>query len=397
MNYAALAISPEFDRELGRLQRGSLLAGVAAMALCALGAFFGVEQFLRSYLAAFMFWVGVALGCTAILMLQHLTGGAWGLVIRRMLESASRTFYMLALLFVPLALGVTRLYPWARPGAADHDELLRHKSAYLNVPFFLGRAALYFAIWICLAHFLNKWSGEQDRTGDPAWLRKLQLLGGPGLVLYGATVTFAAIDWVMSLDPHWFSTIFGVLFMGAQGVSALAFIILITTLLARRRPFSEIIHPAHLHDLGKLLLAFVMLWAYFNFSQYLIIWSGNLPEEITWYLHRTRGGWQWIGLLLVLFHFALPFVLLLSRDTKRNFRLLASIAGLIILMRFVDLFWLVAPNFHSEGLSLHWMDFLTPVGLGGFWLSAFLGQLRKLPLLPLRDPQLEEALAHGHA
>jgi hypothetical protein len=383
--------------EIGRIQQRSLIIGVVGIVLLLIGALLVAEpaQFFRSYLIGYIFWMGIALGCLAICMLQHLSGGAWGLVIRRLLESATRTLPLMALLFLPLILGAYKygLYPWAVAEKVSSSKLLQHKAEYyLNMPFFLGRAVFYFGVWIGLTYFLNKWSREQDASSDPQITRRLQVLSGPGLVLYGLTVTFASIDWVMSLEPEWFSTIFGILFMGGQGVSAMAFVIAMAVLLAKREPMSRVFAPNHFHDLGKLLLAFVMLWAYFNFSQFLIIWAGNLPEEIPWYLHRLRGGWQWFGLALVVFHFALPFLLLLSRDLKRSARKLVGIAVLVIVMRFVDLFWMIAPEFSHGGFHIHWMDIIAPIGVGGLWLAAFMWQLKGRPLLPLRDPHLQDAL-----
>jgi len=385
---------------VGEFQRRALIVGIAGVAICVLGAFFNSEQFFRSYLLAYVFWVGIALGCFAILMLQHMSGGAWGLVIRRVLESATRTFPLLAVLFIPVAVGVRSIYIWAGPHAGEGNEALQHaldhKAPYLNVPFFIGRAVFYFAIWILLSYLLNKWSLEQDRTKHRPLTTRLQGISGPGLVLYGFTVTFASIDWLMSLEPQWFSTIFGVLIMGGQGLSAMAFIIAVVVVLSRYKPLSEVIQPSHLHDLGKLMLAFLMLWAYFGFSQFLIIWSGNLPEEIPWYVRRLQTSWKWVGLALVLLQFALPFVLLLSRDLKRNSRTLVTVAVAVIVMRLVDLIWLTVPEFHEGAFRIHWMDLLMPIGVGGLWLAYFAYQLKQRPLLPMGDPYLEEALAHEH-
>lgn len=396
-------IPSTFPPEIDRYRRLALIAGIAGLTLCALGALFSHElrtQFFRSYLFAFVFWIGIPLGCLAILMLQHMSGGAWGLVIRRVLESATRTFPLLALLFIPILIGVRFLYVWAQPELVHGNELLEHKSFYLNVPFFIGRAVFYFGVWLALMYFLNKWSLEQDRTGDRMLTRKIQDLSGPGLVLYGLTVTFASIDWVMSLQPEWFSTIFGILFMGGQGVSAMSFVIAVLVLLSLRKPMSDVVAPRHFHDLGKLLLAFIMLWAYFSFSQFLIIWAGNLPEEIPWYVRRLNGPWKWVGLMLVLFHFALPFVMLLSRDLKRNGRLLAMVAIAVIIMRMVDLFWLIAPEFNNGHIDIRWMwmDLLALVGVGGIWLWFFASQLKARPLLPVQDPFLESVFTHqgGH-
>lgn len=388
--------------ELDKFQQRALIVGVAGTALCAVGAIFNLDQFFRSYLLGYIFWLGIVLGCFAILMLQHMSGGAWGLVIRRLLESATRTFPLLALLFVPVALGVRSVYVWAQPIAVDAPEAfkhaLAHKALYLNVPFFIGRAVFYFAVWNLVTYFLNKWSLEQDRTGHRPLTTKLQSLSAPGLVLYGLTVSFASIDWVMSLEPQWFSTMYGILVMGGQGLSAMAFVIAAVVLLSQYKPLSEAIKPSHLHDLGKLMLAFLMLWAYFGFSQFLIIWSGNLPEEIPWYVRRLQSSWKWVGLALVVLQFALPFVLLLSRDIKRNARRLVIVAVAVILMRLVDLIWLTGPEFHEGAFYFHWMDVVMPVGLGGLWLAYFAHQLKARPLLPIGDPFLEQALAHevGH-
>jgi hypothetical protein len=394
-----MEINPVAPPEIDRLSKRALYIGIAALALSAIWAVFNAEQFFRSYLLAYVFWIGIALGCLAILMVQHMSGGAWGIVIRRVLEAATRTFLPMALLFIPLAIGLKFIYTWANPEAAAGNEvlerLLKHKEPYLNVWFFRGRVVFYFLVWIGVTYFLNKWSLEQDRTGDSRITRKMQNLSGPGLVLYGLTVTFASIDWVMSLEPEWFSTIFGILFMGGQGVSAMAFVIAVLILLKNRKPFSEIIAPRHFHDLGKLLLAFIMLWAYFNFSQFLIIWSGNLPEEIPWYLRRLQGPFKWIGLILVIFHFALPFLMLLSRDLKRSGRHLAMVAIVVIFVRLVDLYWLIAPEFHHGEFHLHLLDILAPIGVGGIWLWFFCRELKSRPLLPVGDPELEGAIGPG--
>ncbi|MSV30054.1 MAG: hypothetical protein EXQ52_15105 [Bryobacterales bacterium] len=390
-------VSAELAQDIAVLSNRARIAGGAALALCAVGAFVSPDQFLRSYLVGYLLVLGVVLGSLAILMLHQLTGGSWGLVIRRVLEAATRTVPLMAVLFLPLALGVGRLYKWADRAVVSADHLLQIKSAYLNVPFFMGRAVLYFGAWSLLAYLMNKFSAEQDAVGAHPASDKLQKLAGPGLLVYGGTITFAAIDWIMSLDPHWSSTMLGILVMGGQCVSALAFVIAITVFLARRKPMCDVITPAHLHDLGKLMFAFVMLWAYFSFSQLLIIWSANLPEEIPWYLRRFNHGWQWVGLTLIVFHFALPFVLLLSRDIKRDNRQLTGIAIWLLIMRLTDLFFLVAPEFSKDSFAFHWLDPMAPIGLGGIWLSYFLTQLKRRALMPVHDPNLEEALEHEPA
>jgi hypothetical protein len=273
---------------------------------------------------------------------------------------------------------------------------VEQKHFYLNVGFCIGRAAFYFLVWIVVTRFLNYWSAEQDRTGERRLTSKLQGLSGPGLVLYGLTVTFASVDWAMSLDPQWFSTIYGLLFMGGQGLAAMAFVIAVMVLLAGRKPMSDVIKPSHLHDLGKLMLAFLMIWAYFAFSQFLIIWAGNLPEEIPFYVRRIGSSWKYIGFGLIVLHFGLPFVLLLSRDLKRNRRLMSVVAIGVIAMRFVDLLWMTGPELHNGSFGLSWMDFMLPVGIGGIWLWFFATQLKSRPLLPIHDPEIETLFATGH-
>ena len=381
------------DHPLTRLQRPSLIAGVIGIALSVLGLVIDPLQFFRSYLVAYLFWLGIALGSLPILMLQYITGGMWGAALRRILESSTRTLPLLMALFLPLLFGVTSLYEWAQPDTVAHDPILQHKQLYLNVPFFLGRAAIYFAVWSALIWFLNRWSALQDAEATPALARRLEYLSRGGLLLYTLTMTFASIDWVMSLEPHWFSTIYGILFIGGQVLGAFAFAIPVAALLADRTAFGDVISADQFHDLGKLLLAFVMLWAYFSFSQFLIIWSGNLPEETPWYLSRLRGGWEWVGIAVIVFHFALPFMVLLSRDTKRNAGRLALVACAVLVMRAVDLFWLVSPAFAHEGGAVHWLDLTTLVGVGGIWLAVFVWQLRERPLLPLRDPALTELVS----
>ncbi|MCI0348930.1 MAG: hypothetical protein L0Z53_05840 [Acidobacteriales bacterium] len=382
--------------ELKQLRQRAALVGGIAIVLCLAGGFANAERFFRSYLFAYVYWTGIAIGSLAIMMLHHLSGGGWGMMIRRLLEAATRTLPLVAVLFLPVALGIGHLYEWAHPEVVQADKILQHKTPYLNVPFFLARTIFYFLSWIVLAHFLNRWSRQQDETGDPALAGRMETLSGPGLVLFGATATFASFDWVMSLEPHWFSTIFGLSFMVGQVLTAFPFAIAMTAFLSSRKPMSEAVSALHFHDLGKLTLAFVMLWAYLSFSQFLIIWSGNLPEETPYYLKRLTGGWQFFQLALILFHFALPFILLLSRSLKRSGAKLVKVAGLILFMRFVDLYVQIIPAGHHAELHFHWMDLAAPIGIGGVWLSAFLRQLESRPVLPIRDPHFAEALESGH-
>lgn len=382
---------------IDRLQRQALIVGVAALVLSVIGAIFSPAQFFQSYLFAYVFWIGIALGSMVILFIHYLSGGGWGAVTRRFLESSTRTLLLMAILFVPIIFGMHDIYEWTHTDKVAADAVLKQKSLYLNIPFFIGRAVLYFAVWIGLSIWLNKWSSREDKAGSTAISDRLASIGGIGLLLYGLTMSFASVDWLMSLEPHWFSTIYGLLVIAGQVLSAFAFVIAIAAILVQYKPFSDVISPTHFRDLGNLVLAFVMIWAYLAFSQFLIIWAGNLPEEIPWYLHRLHKGWQYTAILLVVFHFALPFLLLLSRSLKRNPKVLIIVALGILVMRLVDLFWLVAPEFHPNGLSVHYLDILLPVGLGGIWVALFLWQLKKRPLLALNDPNLPEASKHGRA
>lgn len=375
-----------------RLQRTALGAGLAGLAVCALGGLLvSPDYFFRAWLVGWVYWVSVAAGCLALSMLHHMSHGDWGLVLRRSMEAASRTLPLLLVLALPLALGMSDLYAWARPAALS-DPLLRLKAPYLNVPFFFGRLALYFAVWGGFAFVLGRLSAKQDQGEDPGVTRRMQVLAAPGLAAYCLAVTFAAVDWLMSLQPAWYSTMYGVYFLGCQGLSALAFLILFGLWLTRSEPLDRVIHPRLFHDYGKLFLAFVMLWAYFSFSQFLIIWSGNLPEETSFFLARFRHGWGLVAVALALFHFVLPFVLLLSRDLKRNAGRLAVVALLMLVMRWIDLIWQVEPAFEHQEAAMFWMYLAAPVGIGGLWLAFFLRELRKRPLLPVNDPYLPEAL-----
>jgi len=382
-----------------RLQRYAMLIGLLGAGLCVLGYVVHPAQFFRSYLMAYMFWLGLALGCLAILMLHHLVGGLWGVVIRRGLEASTRLLPLLAVLFVPLLFGLSDLYAWARAGELESHGSTQFRQVYLSVPFFLGRTGVYFAVWLVLAFFLNRWSRQQERAADPSVVRsrqrRLGLLSGGGLALYGLTVTFAAVDWMMSLELPWFSTLYGFLVVSGQFAAAVAFAILVAVWLAPHEPLASIVSAGLWHDLGNLLLAFVMLWAYMVFSQFLITWYGNLPEEMHWYLHRAHGGWDRVAWVLLGLHFALPFALLLSRQAKRRAPRLATVAAIVLAMQLVHLYWLVMPAFFPERLHVHWLDVMAPLGIGGLWCAAFLWQLQRRSLLPAHEPRLQEVVQHG--
>ncbi len=380
---------PAMDR-IAIWQRWSLIIGIAA----SLGAFAAFQinraEFLRSYLFAYLFWAGMALGCLGILLLHHTVGGKWGMVIRRFCEAGARTIPIMAVLLIPVLVSLGTLYVWAGPeGARDAD--IQSKAAYLNVPFFIARAVFYFAIWTLYAFLLSKWSAEQDRTADAGLAGRMRALSAPGLVVFVVTTTFAFFDWIMSIEPHWFSTVYGAMFLMGLVLEAFALIIALLIILSKHAPLRDYVTPQHLHDLGNMMFAFTVLWAYLAFSQFIIIWAGNLPEEIPWYLRRLAKGWNAIAVFLIVFHFCLPFVLLLQRDMKRRAGLLLKLCAFMLVVRIVDVFWVVEPGFYQQQLQVHWTDFLLPVAIGGLWLAALFRQLRARPLVPLNDPRLRGA------
>lgn len=377
-------------KALAPLRRRALLAGLIATLLCVVGAIYDPTQSIRSYLVGYLLWLGIALGSLGILGIHYIAGGAWGAVIRRPLEAATRTIPLLALLFLPIAASTTTLYEWAHPGIMERDPILAAKEPYLNVPFFLVRAALYFSAWILASFFLNRFSLAQDDAPGARATRRLEMMGRGILVIYGLTATFAAIDWIMSLEPHWFSMVFGLLLMSEQVLSALAFVVPVLLYLRARHLVGDVVKAQQMRDLGSFLLAFVMIWAYLSLSQLLIVWSANLPEEIGWYLRRSSGGWKTLGTGLVIFHFAVPFFVLLSRSAKTHATVLGGVALWLLIGRWVELLWLIVPSYEPDGFSLHFLDVAMPVALGGIWLWAYLGHLGRHPLIPLHDPALAE-------
>lgn len=385
------------DPYLARILRSGVFAGLIALAVFIGGGLLaGFQQFFRSYLFAYMFWLELSLGSLAVVLLHYLVGGGWGLMIRRILEAAAKNIWLLALLFAPLALGVMHLYPWAQPEVVAGDPILQHRALYLNLPFFLARAVVYFAVWILLALRLTRWSYYPERSADPDFRSRLQRSSAFGLIAYGLTMSFAAIDWLMALDPHWYSTIYSVLIVVGQLLAGLTFAIGLTPFAARHTRLGEVINRGHYRDLGALLLSFVLIWAYIAFSQYIIIWWANLPHEVTWYLNRSEGGWLYPGLLVFVVQFILPFMVLLSLWAKSNPRVLSALAGVILLARLIDYFWHVAPAFHPARFSIHWMDFLAPLAIGGVWAAGFAWHLRRTPLLlPLETPAVESNEGRG--
>jgi hypothetical protein len=382
------------------IQQRSLIIGVIFSVIAIAGAFVRPDEFYRGYLLAIMAWLGVTLGSMAILMIRHLTGGGWGMVIRRILGAAMRCIPLMTVLFIPLLFGLPRLYIWAGPLDRVADQHLREHlqditKSYLSVHGFVIRAAIYFAIWNLLSFLLSKWSRETNFPNTPDHTDRFRTISGPGLILYAFTISFAAIDWVMSIDPSWISTMYGLILLIGEVLSAMCFAVVVERILVKYKPMSDWLKPDFVHDHGKWLLTFIMVWAYFSFSQWLIIWAGNLPDEITWYMKRLNGGWGTLGLALVLFHFAVPFAILLSRSFKRNIYKLVWVAIGLIIMRYVDLWWIIEPNYSST-LSLTWADIVVPIAMGGLWLWFFFRNLNAMPLLPMYDRDAHEVLEPAH-
>lgn len=377
------------------IQTRSMFIGLVGALAAIAGAFLAPESFYSAYLEGYIFWLGLSLGCMSILMLHHLVGGAWSIVIRRILESGMMTLPMMFILFIPILLHLNRLYPWAQPAKLAADPKLADIAhSYLNFDGILLRYIFYFAVWIGMAYFLNRWSTEQDSIAGQSTLR-FRALSSIGLVIYSLTFGFAIVDWVMSLQARWISTIYGLIFVASAALSTFCFCVVIETILSKRKPVSEYLTDVQVHDHGKLMFAFVMVWTYFNFSQWLIIWAGNLPEEIPWYVRRMNGGWGEVGMFLVVFQFAIPFALLLSQQLKKKTRTLVRIAAWILVMRMVDAFWHIEPaNF--PGFHLSWVHFAVIAGFGGLWMAYFFHNLRSRPLLPVNAPQTLRFLGLAH-
>lgn len=366
--------------QFGRWQTRALLIGIVGALLSILGAFLNPPQFFHSYLFAWLFWIGLSLGALVIVMMQYLTGGVWGWSIRRLCEAAFMTLPMMAVLFVPVLLGLHQIYRWSSADALPTQGHL-HKHAYLNPTFFAARSFFYFVVLSTIALLLRRWSVQQDQPGGSKLARPFTSLSAAGLIVYVLCMNFASTDWVMSLDPEWYSTIFVIVFMAGQFLAALSLMTALLAAVSGHAQLRETIPVKAFHDLGNMILAFVVFWIYVSFSQFLVIWSGNLPKEISWYLERNAGGWQWVALVLMIFQFLLPFFLLLSRQAKREKERLAVIALCIVGANVVNTFWLVAPAFHPRQFYLHWLDFAEFIALGGFWFAMFFWFLKRWPLL----------------
>ncbi len=352
------------------------------------------RHFAFSYLVAFMYLVSIALGGLFFVLLHHLTGARWSIVVRRLGEGLMTLLPWLVILFIPVVFMLHSVFEWSHADAVAHDNLLQHKAAYLNPTFFVVRSLGYFAIWGVLATVLFRKSLRQDQTGDPEIQESMRRWSAPGMILFALTTTFAAFDWLMSVEPHWFSTIFGVYYFAGIMVSVLSFMILLAIGLGSRAAMGNAITPEHFHDLGKLLFAFIIFWAYIAFSQMMLIWMANLPEETFWYRNRWEpAGWRMVSVLLLVGHFILPFFYLLLRFVKRTWFTLGAVATWMLVMHYVDLYWIVMPTFSPNAVPLHVMDIFLMLGLTALFLSVYLWKIGRHPLVPAGDPHLKESLA----
>jgi hypothetical protein len=382
---------------VARWQRRALAVGAVFTLATIAGFVVDTTHALHAYLIAYMLCLGLTLGSMAWVMVWHLTGGDWGVMVRRLFEAAIGTLPLMMVGFIPILIGVHKNYVWSQPAEIAHSEhLMRLAGQYLNFKLFLFRGIVYFVCWGLLAFYLLRWSRLQDSPPDRAFGAVYRAISAAGLVVYAWTLTFATIDWVMSLTPDWSSSIYGLIFMVGQGLLSMCLIVILAHLLRSCAPMSEVLEPRNFHDYGKLMLTFVMLWAYFNFSQWLIIWAGNLPEEIRWYLDRIHGDWGYVALALVVGHFAIPFCILLSRPFKQNSAKLVWLAVWLVLMRYLDLYWNIEPNFSREHFHYTWVDAVVPIGMLGLWLAYFFWNLRKRPLVVLHDPHLRAVLGKQH-
>ncbi|MCI5071453.1 hypothetical protein MRY82_00725 [bacterium] len=368
-------------------------AGAIVLAASLLGGLGHKKEFMFSFLTSSFFWLTIGLGALFFVFLHHLVSAKWSVVVRRFAEQTMTVIPWIGLIMLPvLIIGAQHLFPWADPHLAAHDHLIHKKQAYLNLPFFNIRAVVYFLVWTVLALVVTKTSIKHDETGDERLMGKMKGLSAGGTLLFALTATFAAFDWIMSLDPHWYSTIFGIYVFAGCLVAVMSFLSIITLYLHGQGYMKNMITHEHYQDLGKLLFAFTCFWAYIAFSQYVLIWYGNIPEETIWYAHRWEGTWKWASLFLVLGHFIVPFIFLLPRPMKRNRKVLIGFSIWMLFMHFVDLAWLIYPNIYHHGYHFHWYDFTLMLGFGLFFVGRVLFNLSKASIYPVNDPLLKESI-----
>jgi len=391
---------PEFrlGPKAASVERISGVVGGLGLLLCVAGFFANRAQFFQSYLFAFLYWGGFTLGGLCVLLMHHVVGGRWGATSRRFLEAQMRTLPLMLLFLIVMLLGMKDIYPWTHANWVAQNHFLQHKQPYLNVPFFLLRIAVYFAIWLFWGLRVNKLADEQDRTGDPTLRERMRAFSAPGLLIFSVTATFAMFDWVLSTDVQYYSTVYGAMILIGDILQTFALTILVMILVSREDRFGGRVNAPILHELGKMMFAFVIFWAYLSASQLIITWPANLPQEAVWYLDRTAGFWKYFAWAVALSMFAIPFCALLSQNLKKNPRRLIWVCVWILVARLVDIFWIVEPTFRNTsassplatatGFTVYWTDAAAFIGLGGIWLYVFLGQLRRRPLLPLRDSRV---------
>jgi hypothetical protein len=394
---------PDLNARFDAIRSRAMLSAAVGLGACLLGALVFPASFFPAYLTAFLFWTGISVASIGLCFLHRLVGGGWALALRRPFEAAGSMVVVMAVLFIPVLLGLPYAYPWADRTVVEADPLVAQKvKIFLTPSFFATRAAIYFVLWALGALAVNAWSRQQDRREDQAPSRRLTAFAGPALVLTFLSTSFAAFDWAMSRDPDWYSTIYGAMFIVGAILSTLAFLTVFTIQNAAYEPVKSALTVGRLNDVGNLLLAFTMLWAYMSFSQFIIIWMGNLPEEVIWYLRRTQGVWGVVALALIAFGFFAPFLALLQRQHKRDAAWVLPIASWILVMRVVDLSWLILPGYTDPKVdgfpwgSLPWL-LAALAGIGGVWMVGFVGRLRSAPLVPLRDPRILDAMAHEAA
>ncbi len=386
---------------MDRVQRSALFVGLIALVVSVIGLFTDPKHFWQSYLFAFIFWSGLSLGCLGIFFLHNVVGGNWGVAIRRLVEAGLQTLPLTFITAIPLAFALGSIYVWTNATYRAEHFATGHKAAYMNPTFFIIRTVLYFVIWIFSGRAILNMANEHDRTGNHELFLRIKRRSAPALLVFVLTTTYAFIDWIMSLEPDWYSTIYGWMFTVGQVLLTFAFLVAVLVLLSKREPFASFLTRQHYHDLGNLMLAFTMLWAYMSFSQFLIIWAENLPDEIPWYVRRFSGGWGYVAWTIAIFHFFVPFFLLLMRFVKKHPSRIRTLAIWIIIMRILDVFWIVEPAFRQRGLEVYWTDLATLVALGGIWLAYFVMNLKARPLLASQDPRdtyslLVQRHGHGH-
>ncbi len=381
--------------ESGIFGRLALIAGMLGLALSAAGYFADSAQFFHSYLVAFVFWLTIALGGLFFTMLNHLVDAKWSIVLRRLGEAFMAVVPIMAIFAIPVLLGIKELFHWSHPEIVAEDEILQGKSAFLNTGFFIARMIIYFVVWSLLSYWLYRKSLKQDSEHSDVLVKRIRRVSAPGMILFALTITFASFDWLMSLDAHWYSTIFGVYVFSGCFLGFLAVLTLVLLQMQSSGVLAKEVTSEHHHDLGKLMFAFVIFWGYMAFSQYFLIWYGNIPEETIWFLHRWENSWKGFSLLLVFGQFVIPFFFLFPQPVKRNVTALKIVSVWLILMHWVDLYWVVMPSLHHHGVHLSWIDAATMLGIGGVFMFVFWNKLTAHPLLPVKDPGLEESM-HFH-